>query len=94
MGPVVTIGLDLAKSAFQVRGVDAKGGVVFRLKLTRAPVEAYGVSSTPSACLHTDSRKDRTGPSPRRPGRRPAAAEPCSRRDKSGRGSLERGAIQ
>jgi transposase len=36
MGQVVTIGLDIAKSVFQVHGVDAEGGVVFRQKLTRA----------------------------------------------------------
>ncbi|KIC55902.1 transposase [Brevundimonas nasdae] len=36
MGPVVTIGLDIAKSVFQVHGVDAEGGVVIRQKLTRA----------------------------------------------------------
>jgi transposase len=36
MGQVATIGLDIAKSVFQVHGVDAEGGVVFRQKLTRA----------------------------------------------------------
>lgn len=36
MGHVATIGLDIAKSVFQVHGVDAKGGVVIRQKLTRA----------------------------------------------------------
>ncbi len=36
MGPVVTIGLDIAKSVFQVHGVDAEGGVVIRQKLTGA----------------------------------------------------------
>lgn len=36
MGQVVTIGLDIAKSVFQVHGVDAKGVVVIRQKLTRA----------------------------------------------------------
>lgn len=36
MGQVVTIGLDIAKSVFQVHGVDAEGGVVIRQKLTRA----------------------------------------------------------
>lgn len=35
MGQVVTIGLDIAKSAFQVHGVDAEGAVVIRQKLTR-----------------------------------------------------------
>lgn len=36
MGQVVTIGLDIAKSVFQVHGVDSEGGVVIRQKLTRA----------------------------------------------------------
>jgi transposase len=36
MGQVVTIGLDIAKSVFQVHGVDAEGAVVIRQKLTRA----------------------------------------------------------
>ena len=31
MGQVMTIGLDLAKSVFQVHGVDATGEVVVRL---------------------------------------------------------------
>ena len=30
MGQVVTIGLDIAKSVFQVHGVDAEGAVVIR----------------------------------------------------------------
>lgn len=36
MGQVATIGLDIAKSVFQVHGGDAVGGVVIRQKLTRA----------------------------------------------------------
>lgn len=36
MGQVVTIGLDIAKSVFQVHGIDAEGDVVIRQKLTRA----------------------------------------------------------
>ncbi len=35
MGTVTTIGLDIAKSVFQVHGVDAAGGVVLRQRLTR-----------------------------------------------------------
>jgi len=35
MGTVTTIGLDIAKSVFQVHGVDAAGGVVVRQRLTR-----------------------------------------------------------
>jgi len=36
MGQVVTIGLDIAKSVFQVHGIDAEGAVIIRQKLTRA----------------------------------------------------------
>jgi transposase len=36
MGQVTTIGLDIAKSVFDVHGIDAEGGVVLRRRLTRA----------------------------------------------------------
>src|SRR4051812_8645292 len=36
MGRATTIGLDLAKSVFQVHGIDAAGGIVLRRKLRRA----------------------------------------------------------
>ena len=35
MGEVVTVGLDIAKSVFQVHGVDAEGQVVVQRKITR-----------------------------------------------------------
>ena len=38
MGEVTTVGLDIAKSVFQVHGVDAEGAVVVRRRLTRARV--------------------------------------------------------
>ena len=38
MGEVITIGVDLAKSVFQVHGVDADGEVVIRRQLRRARV--------------------------------------------------------
>jgi transposase len=41
MGTVTTIGLDIAKSVFQVHGVDAAGEVVVRRKLTRGRVLAF-----------------------------------------------------
>lgn len=46
---VTTIGLDLAKNAFQVHGVDADGGVVVRKKLRRVDVLAF--FSTLPPCL-------------------------------------------
>jgi transposase len=41
MQAVTTIGLDIAKSVFQVHGVDAQGNVVFRRKLKRRYVVAF-----------------------------------------------------
>ena len=38
MGEVSTIGLDIAKSVFQVHGVDADGAVVIRKRINRAKV--------------------------------------------------------
>ncbi len=36
MAEVVTIGLDIAKSVFQVHGIDAAGAVVLRRQVRRA----------------------------------------------------------
>ena len=41
MQAVTTIGLDIAKSIFQVHGVDAEGKVVVRRKLKRRYVVAF-----------------------------------------------------
>jgi transposase len=41
MQTVSTIGLDIAKSVFQVRGIDAEGNVVFRRQLKRRYVLAF-----------------------------------------------------
>lgn len=41
MDQVVTIGLDIAKSVFQVHGVDAQGAVVVRRRLTRSRMLAF-----------------------------------------------------
>ena len=38
MNNVITIGVDLAKNVFQVYGVDAEGGVIFRRQLRRRQV--------------------------------------------------------
>ena len=35
METITTIGLDIAKSIFQVHGVDAEGNVIFRRQLKR-----------------------------------------------------------
>lgn len=41
MNQVVTIGLDIAKSVFQLHGVDAEGAIVFRKRLTRARMRTF-----------------------------------------------------
>ena len=58
MGEVSTIGLDIAKSVFQVHGVDVAGAVVIRKRISRAKVLDYfgklppclvGIEACPSA---------------------------------------------
>jgi transposase len=49
MKGITTIGLDLAKSVFQVHGIDADGKVVVRRKLRRAELIAYFATLPP--CL-------------------------------------------
>src|SRR6201997_3975077 len=58
MGEVSTIGLDIAKSVFQVHGVDVDGAVVIRKRITRAKVVEFfaalkpcliGIEACPSA---------------------------------------------
>ena len=41
MGEVSTIGLDIAKSIFQVHGVDVDGAVVIRKRVRRAKVSEF-----------------------------------------------------
>jgi transposase len=41
MQTVTTIGLDIAKSVFQVHGIDAEGNVVLRRQLKRRYVLVY-----------------------------------------------------
>lgn len=41
MGEVSTVGIDLAKSVFQIHGADASGAVLFRKKLRRDQVLAF-----------------------------------------------------
>ena len=58
MGEVSTIGLDIAKSVFQVHGVDGAGSVMIRKRISRAKVVEYfgelppclvGIEACPSA---------------------------------------------
>ena len=41
MATIATIGLDIAKSVFQIHGIDAAGAVLVRRKLSRGRVLAY-----------------------------------------------------
>jgi transposase len=52
MQAITTIGLDIAKSVFQVHGVDAEGKVVIRRQLRRRHVLAFFQKLTPcvAAC--------------------------------------------
>jgi transposase len=47
MGEVSTIGVDLAKSVFQLHGADASGAVVFRKKLRRGQVLSFFAAQPP-----------------------------------------------
>ncbi|HWX36438.1 MAG TPA: transposase, partial [Steroidobacteraceae bacterium] len=58
MGEVSTIGLDIAKSVFQIHGVDAAGTVVVRKRISRTKVLEFfstlpccvvGIEACPSA---------------------------------------------
>ena len=71
MGDVSTIGLDIAKSVFQVHGVDVKGAVVIRKRVGRAKVLVYF-----GDLARAPSTRDRTRPMLQNvrkflPGRRP-----------------------
>ena len=41
MQPVTTIGLDIAKSVFQVHGIDTEGNILIRRQLKRRSVLAF-----------------------------------------------------
>ena len=49
MGEVITIGLDIAKSVFQIHSVDVDGAVVIRRRVSRAKVLEFFAALPP--CL-------------------------------------------
>ena len=49
MGQITTIGLDIAKSVFQVHGVDAEGVTVLRRRLTRSRLLGFFGRLVPAA---------------------------------------------
>jgi hypothetical protein len=50
MGEVSTIGLDIAKSVFQVHGVDATGAVVMHKRINRPAFETDHPLDSPNEC--------------------------------------------
>ncbi len=82
MQAVTTIGLDIAKSVFQVHGVDAEGNVIIRRKLKRRYIVAFFQklysarrSASPTASKsgnreHGHGGRDRSGPRARERQRR------------------------
>ena len=46
MTEVTTLGIDLAKTVFQVHGVDASGAIVIRKQLRRRQVLSFFLTST------------------------------------------------
>ena len=67
MGEVSTIGVDLAKSVFQVHGADASGTVLFRKKLRRHQLLTSSPPRRPArwrwrpAAAHTTGRARSAG---------------------------------
>jgi hypothetical protein len=59
MGEVSTIGLDIAKSVFQVHGVDDDGTVVIRKRISRAKVLEF-FSALPSCVVGLESVPERS----------------------------------
>jgi transposase len=47
MGQIVVVGLEIAKSVFQVHGVDRDGGVVVRRRLRRSRVPPFFATVEP-----------------------------------------------
>ena len=61
MRAITTIGLDIAKSVFQVHGVDGEGNVVFRRQLKRRYVLAFFQKLPPCLVGIEPARRRTTG---------------------------------
>ena len=70
MQTITTIGLDIAKSVFQVHGVDAFGGVVVRRQLKRRYVMGFFQKLPPCLVSPMSNARRMMPPMPRRSARR------------------------
>ena len=59
---ITTIGLDLAKTVFQVHGVDASGAVVVRRTLRRSQVLPFFTKLSPCSSAWKRAARRITGP--------------------------------
>ena len=62
MGEVITIGLDIAKSVFQVHGVDGVGAVVIRKRVSRAKMLEFSQHYRGASLVSRLVRRPITGP--------------------------------
>jgi transposase len=60
MGEVSTIGLDIAKSVFQIHGVDVDGAVVIRKRITRAKLLEF-FAALPPCLVGIEAAPDQNG---------------------------------
>jgi hypothetical protein len=70
--PIATLGIDIGKNSFHLIGLDARGAIVLRQKLSRGQVEAR-LTTMPSCligigglCWRPSSQPSIAGPRPRR----------------------------
>jgi len=62
MGEIITIGLDIAKSVFQVHGVDEAGAVLMRKRISRAKMLEFFANLKPLSIPKTSSALASTAP--------------------------------
>jgi hypothetical protein len=71
---VATLGIDIGKNSFHLIGLDARGAIVLRHKLSRGQVEQR-LANMPT-CLIGANLPDRDGGLRRRPPSQPSVAGP------------------
>jgi len=70
---ISTIGLDLAKTWFQVHGVDAEGKIIVRRRLRRGEVLAYQSGTSFEGSCHADQRAFNAGRAAPKPDKQKAS---------------------